>query len=111
MTERFSSVEQLKEYNAERPYVYLGRYLRVVFLKSLRREVPVCPCALGGEIHAGFVSLHHFAEPEIQHFDNSLIEHDITGLQVVVDDFLFQLKEVVEGREELPHNQFGLLLF
>ena len=109
MTERLLSVEKFKEDDSQGPDIDFGRYFRVEFFESFGREVIIGASALGSEIDACFIALHDFAESEVKYFDHSLVEHHVAGLQVVMDDLLIQFGEVVEGREELLHDEFGFL--
>lgn len=39
------------------------------------------------------------------------MEHDIGGFKIVMNYFLFQSGQVMQGREDLPYDLFGLFLF
>lgn len=93
----FLSVEQLEEDNSQGPHVDLGVDERSEVVEGLRRKVPISARALGSQLHSRLLALkHHFAKPEVQDLDNSVREHDVAGLEVVVDDLGFELEEVVE---------------
>jgi hypothetical protein len=82
-----------------------------VFFVSLRRQVPVSSNALGSEVNPGLLPIHGLAQAKVKNLHQSIMEHDIGGFKIVMNYFLFQSGQVMEGREDLPYDLFGLFLF
>lgn len=111
MSERSSGVKHLVKNHPNRPDVHLWADLRAVFFVSLRRQVPVSSDALGREVNPGLFSSHGLAQAKVKNLHQSIMEHDIGGFKIVMNDFLFQSGQVMQGRKDLPYYLFGLFLF
>lgn len=58
----------IKDHSAA-PDVNFGVNLGIV-LETLRREVPVGPGALGGQVHFGLIFRHNLTEPKVRELHN-----------------------------------------
>ena len=93
MTERLHPVYELKEDDSHREDIDLGRDLRTLAIRAphetLRGKIPVGPDPLTGQPDLGHVRvLHDLAEPEVSDLDQPLVEQDVLGFDIIVDDNL-----------------------
>lgn len=63
---------------------------------------------MGGQLDG--VLFGGLAQPEVCDFDPPLVEEDVLGFEVVVDDLVRQLVEVADGTHHLPNDQLRLPL-
>lgn len=90
---------------------YLGRNLRVFRLvEALRGLVPVGSDTLAGQLYFVFILLYDFAETEVCDLHLTIVEDDVLGLQVVVDDLLLLVIQVLETRQDLRDDELRLFL-
>jgi hypothetical protein len=103
--------KHLVEDDSNRPDVNFGGYFGSAVLEGLRREVVVGADALRGELDASVIAfLHDLAESKVDDLDDSLVEHDVAGLEVVVDHLLLEAVEVVKGAQHLLDDDLGFSL-
>jgi hypothetical protein len=109
VTEGFLPIQHLIVDDANGPYIHLRRDHRfLVGHKALGWKVPVGTHALRSEFDDLLAG--GLAESKIGDFNPAFVEHDILRFQVVVDYFLWQLMQVLDGTNDLFDEQFGLFL-
>lgn len=65
-------------------------------IETLRCLVPISAHALTGQLNLVLVFFNDLAETEIGDFDFAVVEDYVLGLQIVVDDLLFLVRQVLQ---------------
>jgi hypothetical protein len=53
---------------------------------------------LGSQVNPGLFSSHGFAQAKVEDLDQSIMEHDIGGFEVIMNDFFFKSGEIMQRR-------------
>lgn len=79
--------------------------------EALRGLVPVSAHALARQLNFVLVFLHDLAQTEVSDFNFAIVENDVLGLQIVMDDSLALVVEVLEPTQDLTDDQLSFLLW
>lgn len=109
------TIETLIKNDADAPDVDFGGDFgwRFADNEAFRRQVPVGSGALRRQIHAVLriviVLVHDFREAEIRDFDitanATVAQQDVARLQIVVNDWRFDLVQVFQSRNNLRNDR------
>lgn len=110
VSEGFHAVEHFIEDHSDAPNVHFGADDRrgQPLLEHLGGQVPVGAHPLGGQGQLTTVLLHDLAQAEVSDLHFPLVEQDVLGLQVVVDDALPEVMQVLQATHYLLQNDLGL---
>ena len=110
MSKRLPAIKQLIEDNPRGPNINLGRNLRLILPKALRTQIIISANALTRQLNPTIPIAHRLTQPKIQDLHLPMMKHDVSGLEVVEDDLLFQVGKVVQGAEDLADYLLALFL-
>ena len=85
------------------------RYLWRIGLETLRSLVPVRAHSLRRQLYFLVAFVDYLAETEVGDFDFAVVEDDVLGLQVVVDDLFVLVVQVLQATQDLRYYQLGFL--
>ena len=111
MAKWFLAIEKFEEDNSQRPHINLLTNLRIIFIESLGRQVPVCSHSLRSQGDFGILIIKHdLTQPKIKNLHNSITKHNVTRLQVIMNDSLLSWGKIVNCRKQLFHYDLDLCL-
>ena len=89
---------------------FLGNLWVLWLVEAFGRLVPVRTNSLASQLYLILILLNDLTQAEVCDFDLSIVEDNVLGLQVVVDNFLLLIGQVLEPGQNLRDNQFRLFL-
>ena len=99
MTKGSFSIEHFVENDPNWPYIDFWGNSGIIGLKCFRRQVPICPNSLWGQINFCLfcVTINGLAKSKIKDFDNAFMEDDVSRFQVIMNDFILEVVKIVES--------------